>query len=440
MGLGLLGRGVGDAKFIADCGAEVLVTDLKTKKELASSLQELKGYKNIKYVLGQHRLADFTDCDLVIRSADVKLDSPYLNMARQNNIPIKMDASLFLALAPKVISIGITGTKGKSTVTALIFQIIENYLKGNKKVKAKVYLGGNVRGLATLPLLKKVKAGDIVVLELDSWQLQGFGEAGLSPHIAVFTNLMADHLNYYGGSMKKYFLDKKNIYRFQTAKDYLVLGKSVLPLVKKSGAVSGKIVTITSVPDDWPVKLPGKHNLINMSLAQAVAKILKIPETIVQTTLANFAGLSGRLEFVREFKGVKYYNDTTATMPEAVMAGLEAFVKYRGHIILIGGGNDKSLDYKKYGESIPSYVKKLILLPGLGTDKIKKSLTPNFKSNILLADSMAAAVNKAKAIAVAGDIVLLSPGASSFGPPPGGFKNEFDRGDQFTDLVKKLKG
>ena len=168
--------------------------------------------------------------DMVIKTAGAPLDSPYIAEARKNNIPIEMDASLFAKLTALSTSnvdiIGITGTRGKSTVTHLIYSIIKNYGR-------RVYLGGNVKGLATLPLLKKVKSEDIVVMELDSWQLQGFADAKISPNIAVFTTFLPDHQNYYKNDMDRYFSDKANIYRWQKDEDCLIAGVKTAKLIKE---------------------------------------------------------------------------------------------------------------------------------------------------------------------------------------------------------------
>src|SRR3989344_3204668 len=208
LGLGLLGRGVNVAKFLAELGAELTITDMKDAKALEPSLKQLRKFKNIRYVLGEHRLKDFKNCDMVIKAAGVPLDSPYIKEAKKNKIPVEMDASLFAKFTPATM-VGVTGTRGKSTVTHLVAHIL------GLAYPEHVFVGGNVRGMATLPLLKKTKIGDIVVLELDSWQLQGFGDAKISPHVAVFTNFLEDHMNYYQGSMDKYFNDKANIFKYQ---------------------------------------------------------------------------------------------------------------------------------------------------------------------------------------------------------------------------------
>ena len=432
MGLGILGRGVNVAKFLAECGVELTITDLKTEEQLSSSIKKLKKFPNINYVLGKHNLADFFAKDMVIKSAGVPLDSVYTEEARKNNIPIEMDASLFAKLVKlltlNVDIIGITGSKGKSTATHLIYDIIQEAFK---KTRRKVYFGGNVKGLATLPLLKKIKDGDVVVMELDSWQLQGFGDSKISPNIAVFTTFMADHMNYYKGDMNAYFVDKANIYRYQKENDWLIAGMQAGKFIKnndKDGVKSQVIITDKkNIPKGWKIKLQGEHNLDSIALAIEAVRKIGTKDSATKKVIENFKGLPGRLEFVKEVRGVKYYNDTTATMPEAVIVAIEAFKKYKGKIILIGGGADKNLEYDKYAKVVKNYVKALILFRGLASNKIISALG-NTKFTVEIADSMKKAMEIAKANAKKGDVVLLSPGAASFGV----FKNEFDRGEQFN--------
>lgn len=435
MGLGLLGRGVGVAKFLAECGAELIVTDLKKADLLAGSLKKLEKFSNIKFVLGEHRLEDFKDRDMIIKAAGVPLDSPFIAEARKNNIPVEMDASLFARLAKGVTTVGITGTRGKSTVTHLLYEIIKNSGR-------RVFLGGNVKGLATLPLLKKVNpsadGGDVVVMELDSWQLQGFGDAKVSPSVALFTTFLPDHLNYYKGDMEKYFSDKANIYRYQKDGDILFMRPEVSKfiLAKDANGIRGKAETIAKdvLPKNWKVKLLGEHNLENIALAVSVAKYLDISESQIKKTVEEFRGVPGRLEFIGEKKGVKFYNDTTATTPDGVIAAMDSLKEYKGKIILIGGGADKNLDYKEYAEIVSKFVKKFILFTGAATEKIKKELS---EKGVVFEEvgNMKDAVKNALLSVKKGDVVLLSPGAASFGI----FKNEFDRGDQFNKIVSKLK-
>lgn len=431
VGLGLLGKRLGDIAFLAECGAQVLVTDLKTAKELAPSIKKLQGHNNIKYVLGEHRYEDFDSCDFVLKGQGVPLDSPYIKYAEGKGIPIEMDESLFAKLAPKVQIIGVTGTRGKTTTTILIYEIL-------KASGMRVFLGGNIKGTAALPLLKEVKDWDMVVFELSSWQLQGFGEAKISPHISVFTNFMPDHMNYYKNDLKQYFTDKSYIYKFQTKNDVLVLGRDIKKLVKNT---KSKVLTanIKSIPKDWKINLPGKHNLENIACALEVVRLLKIPEKTIQKAVENFKSISGRLEFVKSIRGVDIYNDTNSTTPDATIAALQAVGdKKKRKVVLIIGGDKKMLDMSKLLKEIPRYCSKVVMFKELGTDLIREKILSFKKKGIEVyeEEGLSDTVHKAFSVAEKGEILLYSPALSSFGKY---FSNEFDRGDQFLKVVKNLK-
>lgn len=434
MGLGLLGRGIGDVKFLAECGADLIVTDLKSEKELAPSLKKLSAFSDqlsdkITFHLGEHRLADFKNRDLIIKAAGVPLDSVYIAEAVKNKIPVAMSTALFVELSGAKV-IGVTGTRGKSTVTQLIYEILRvafPRLRSGQK-NPKIFLGGNVRGISTLALLKKVKPNDWVVLELDSWQLQGFAALRISPQIAVFTNLLPDHLNYYGGDLDKYFADKANIFKYQKTGNHLICGPNI------AGRLGYK--PVATLPKSWKLKLLGEHNRDNAALAKKVAEIVGVPALLIKKVITNFGGVAGRLELVRTVKGIKIYNDTTSTTPAALSAALKALgptsLKLRGmkSIILISGGADKGLDFTEVFLLVKKYCREVILLPGTGTDKLKP-ITYNLKPTYV--QSLKEAVAEAKKLSQPGDLILFSPGLASFGL----FKNEFDRGDQFNELIQK---
>ncbi len=257
MGLGLLGRGIGYTKFLAETGADLIVTDLKTKDQLATSLKQLNKFKNIKFVLGEHRLEDFKNRDFIVKAGGVPLDSIYIQEAKKNNIPIEMDVSLFIKSAPKIKVVGVTGTRGKSMTTMLIYELLKDNIKDRN-----VYLGGNIRGVATLPFLKTIKEGDILVCELDSWQLQGFGEDKISPNISVFTSFMPDHMNYYKNSMEKYFDDKANIFKYQNEGDIFIIGKEMKKYIKDK-LKSKIIITDKKEVLDFKFVVPGDHQKQN---------------------------------------------------------------------------------------------------------------------------------------------------------------------------------
>ncbi|MBI2108867.1 MAG: UDP-N-acetylmuramoyl-L-alanine--D-glutamate ligase [Parcubacteria group bacterium] len=430
LGLGVLGRGVGDAEFLAECGAELIITDLKPSTELGSSLERLRKYKNITFVLGEHRMEDFKNRDVVIKAAGVPLDSLYIAEARKNGISIEMSTALFAALSGAYV-VGVTGTRGKTTVANLLFQILQ-------KSGKRVFLGGNVRGISTLAFLKEAKKGDYAVLELDSWQLQGFGERKTSPQMAVFTNFMPDHLNYYKGDMRAYWRDKENIFKYQTKNDFLITTSELyqyIDTVSDEEKIKSNVIIAEDFPKNWKLKLLGEHNTENCAIAITTARTLGISDEIIKDVVEDFRGVSGRLEFLREVGGVKIYNDTTATTPDATIAALRALQPTTHNpqpkIILIMGGADKGLDMSKFMEEIPKYCKAIILLPGTGTANFRFQISDFRFQNV---KNLKEAVDVAMGEAEKGDTILFSPAFASFGL----FKNEFDRGEQFIKLVNNL--
>ena len=186
------------------------------------------------------------------------------------------------------------------------------------------------------------------------------------------------------------------------------------------------------MPVDWILKIPGVHNRYNASLAVCLARQMGIDEAKIKEVVEDFNGLPGRLEYLDEKAGVRYFNDNNATTPDATIVAVKAFPDSKGKIILIGGGSDKELDFAEYGQVVPEFVKKFILFEGSATDKIKKVLPAS--ADVVEAGSMTDAFAEAVATATTGDIVLLSPGSASFGV----FKNEYDRNDQFVEAVSKL--
>jgi len=430
MGLGLLGRGVGDAEFLAPRCKELVVTDVKSETELVLSVERLKQFSNTTFVLGQHREEDFTHTDMVIKAAGVPLESPYIAAARAASVPVYMSTALFAKFAREAgaVLVGVTGTRGKSTVSALIHHTL-------KEVGKSAHLGGNIRGLSTLAMLPEVKKGDIAVLELDSWQLQGFGDLRISPDFAVFTNLLDDHLNYYQNKPEQYFWDKANIFINQKAGDKLVVGEQVLHKVQ---AANPPVVPVVPppLPHDWRLQLLGEHNRTNAALAALALRMLGLTDAEVKHGLESFAPVEGRLQFIREVNGVRIYNDNNATTPDATAAALASLANEKP--ILILGGSDKGLDLKTLAGIIPELVKEVIFLPGTGTEKLKSVLLSKLQEkNIhwLELDSMNDIVVNAFNFAEHKHPILFSPGFASFGM----FKNEYDRNDQFMAAVQSIE-
>ena len=431
VGLGLLG-GIHDIRFLAESGAQLIVTDLKSEEDLQSSLDALKEFPNIHYTLGRHEFSDFEDRDLIIKAPATPVDSPYIAHAKSFGIPITMWAALFSRFARGMSAtiVGITGTRGKTTTTALIAEIL-------RAADKKVFVGGNMQGVPTLAQLPEVVPGSVAVFELDSWKIQGFREEGMSPDVGVFTTFYPDHLNYYGGNLSAYLADKAEIFLHQHSGDTLVLGEQCADTVLSAygEAMAGKTVIARAeeVPTGWALQIPGEHNRANVACAIEAARALGVDDAVIKKACEDFRGVDGRLQFLREVRGVKIYNDTTATTPEATIAGLRALDPAgRKNIVLIMGGADKKLDMSALAPEAEASCKKVVLLAGSGTDPLKlKTKNSKLVSEAPVCDSLASALEAAFAAATAGDTILFSPAFASFGM----FKNEYDRGAQFVALV-----
>lgn len=213
MGLGLHGGGVGTVRFLHSAEAKITVTDLKSKEELAPSLEKLKDLKNVKYVLGQHRPEDFTNADMVVKTPPAPWSNKYIKMALEKNVPVEIDSSLFFKFCKNPI-IGVTGTKGKTTTATLVYEILKT--AGKNPIKA------GIGQMSVLDKLKELKSESIIVFELSSWRLSALGKYNLSPKVAVLTNIYPDHLNYYK-TIDTYLNDKKYIYLNQKPSDFCVI-------------------------------------------------------------------------------------------------------------------------------------------------------------------------------------------------------------------------
>jgi UDP-N-acetylmuramoylalanine--D-glutamate ligase len=411
------------------------VTDLKSKEALAPSVASLASYPNVTFVLGEHRLEDFESRDMILVAAGVPMDSPYLAHAKEHGVPLEMSAAIF-ARVSQIPIVGVTGTRGKSTVTAMIHHVL-SVVTGEP-----ILLGGNIRGVSNLQLLKNVKEDSIAVFELDSWQLQGFGWAEISPQIAVFTNFMEDHQNYYKGDMDAYFFDKANIFLYQEDHDTLITTLEVFERAKecalKKDITLGQEVVLADdsvLPEELVLRTPGVHNRQNAGLAYQALKALSLTDDEIIEGLSTFPGVPGRLEYLREIEGVKIYNDNNATTPQATIVGIEALKDTeKKNIVLIMGGADKGIDCTELIEKIEKCVKKVILIPGTGTEKLTTLLKVRDVIPYFQVGTLGEAVEQARATGVQGDIILFSPAFASFGM----FKNEYERNDEFVTCIESL--
>ncbi len=425
VGLGLQGGGLGLTKFLADQGARLTVTDIKSKEELRPSIDALSDY-DITYSLGKHKVDDFLKADIIFKGPSVPWDLPELQAAQEKGIPIEMETSFFAKQCPGKI-IGVTGTRGKSTTSHMIFTVL-------KELHASIYLAGNIPEVSTISLLQTITEKDIIVLELSSWQLSGFHRAQISPWIGVFTNFYPDHLSFYP-LLDDYLYDKKAIYRYQKPTDYLIAHNSLKEIISKDNPQSNvDYYNSGDFPGDLRY-LMGKHNRENAAAALMTVEKVGCPPDDAVPIIKNFKGLAYREELIKKVDGVSFINDSTSTTPTSTMKAIDAFQSKP--IILILGGNNKKLPVDKLLSEL-SKVDFIILLKGTFTDEVLPQLRKLYPDKISrvyedLTESVKEAYRKAKSLKREA-VILFSPGATSFAM----FKNEFHRGSEFNRVVREL--
>lgn len=446
MGLGLNGGGESTVKFFLKHGAYVTVTDLKSQEELQSTIDSINAdtsidTKRLTYVLGKHDIKDFEQADCVIKNPGVKFENnKYLAVAKN----IETDLSLFLHFTHSPI-IAVTGSKGKSSTVSAIHHIL-------KEGGYTTFLGGNIT-VSPLNFLEQTNKNTPVVLELSSWQLSDLrGRKLLKPFISIITLIVSDHQNWYH-SMEKYVEDKKLIYADQNKDSYLLCnldddwGKIFAQETKAQVIWYGKEKNTDLIEE---LSVPGQHMRLNVTTAALACFIYGMKKEDIKIAAKTFAGIPHRLEYFYEYNvnskiNIKFYNDSAATVPEAASAALDAF---DNNLHFITGGTDKECDFLPLAQNLSVSMNKklqsLWLLSGSGTDK----LIPLLKQNNIdyqgpynnVETLLAELKNYLQLLSVQktnnfnNHTVLFSPGATSFGM----FKNEFDRGNTWKNLVVRI--
>lgn len=443
MGLGARGGGVGVARYLARAGAVVTVTDGKPAEGLATPLAELAGLP-IRYVLGGHDERDFAEADLVVRNPGVRRDHHLLALARSRGAAVEMEMSLFLRACPAPV-LGVTGTKGKTTVATLAGALLA---AGDPRT----IVAGNM-GISALDRLSEITPDTPVVLELSSWQLEALAEHGVSPHVAVITNVAEDHLNTYR-DFEDYAATKRSIVAAQRAGDFAVLPIDDPAAWPAAGETPAHVVPFGAgdrgtdgcwaEPDrivwrldgaPWFVPIPhgapflGEHARVNAAAAVAAARLTGATPEAIHSGLAGFRGVKDRMERVADLDGVRYINDTTATAPVAAAAALRALAGTP--VVLLAGGADKGLAPAPLADAAAAHGATVLLLDGTATPRLAQALRAAGVEPRGPFMSMPDAIAAARDVARPGDVVLLSPGCASFGL----FRDEFDRGEQFRSLV-----
>jgi UDP-N-acetylmuramoylalanine--D-glutamate ligase len=431
-------------------GARVTVTDMRGEEALAESLSALDGLP-IRFVLGRHEERDFTPdgADLIVRNPAVPRRATLLQLAREHGVPIEMEMSLFFRACPAPI-VGVTGTKGKTTVSTLAGALLREAIPETR-------VGGNM-GVTALGQLDHLSPDAPIVLELSSWQLEALIEHQLAPRVAVLTLIAEDHLNTYDG-FEDYAATKRGIAWHQRPGDYLVVNRDDPESWRATDETAAFIVPfgLIDAGEDgawqsgdelvwrwaggesrWPTPespaLRGPHGRRNALAALAAAMLAGSNAGAIQRGLNGFAGVRDRMEVVGMIAGVTYINDTTATAPVAAAAALTALGDGPGQVHLLAGGADKKLDPMPLATAAAQSGAAVYLFNGTATPALHAALATHGLSPSGSFESMREAVTAATAAATPGDTVLLSPGCASFGL----FRDEFDRGEQFRQVVAAL--
>jgi len=465
--IGLAREGTALARFLAQRGAQVTVSDLKGPEELAENIAALEGLP-IRYVLGDHPPEILDGADVLFISPGVPLEAPIVVEARRRGMPISSETRLFVELCPAPI-VGITGSSGKTTTVSLVGEML-------KAEGLRTWVGGNI-GQPLIGHLEEIESHHKVVMELSSFQLELFGPGdwetgnwewgieGISPHIAAILNITPNHLDRHP-SMEAYIEAKKNIVRYQRPGDVAVLGYDnpisraiadecpgeVLLFSRRTeverGAFlrAGEIVLrvgereerICSVDE---IKLLGEHNVDNVLAACTLAAAAGASPPAMARVATTFEGVEHRLELVRELDGVRYYNDSIATSPERVVAALKSF---ETPIVLLAGGRDKHLPWDEFARWVRRRVKHLVLFGEAAPlieevvrgEAYSRPSTPGpYPLTLVRCADLEEAVAVAHRLAEPGDVVLLSPGGTSFDA----FRDFAERGRRFKELVKGLR-
>jgi UDP-N-acetylmuramoylalanine--D-glutamate ligase len=452
--LGLARQGTALARYLVAKGADVTVSDLRSEGELADRLGELEPLP-IRYELGGHPASLLEGADLLCLSGGVPFDVAIAVEARKKGIRVTNDAELFLERCPAPV-IGITGSAGKTTTTAITGEMC-------REAGLRTWVGGNI-GNPLIADLEEIEAGDWVVMELSSFQLEVMN---LSPHVAAVLNVTPNHLDRHG-DMETYLAAKRSIVAHQTSDDYAVLGYDdanarALALdtpahllwfsdraeVEEGAFATNGDLTLRRIEGGEEVdsticsrdeiQLRGRHNVLNVLAAAALASLAGAPVEAIGRVARSFTGVEHRLELVRDVRGVRWFDDSIATTPERALAALRSFEE---PIVLLAGGRDKKLPWDEFAAEAVRRVRQLVTFGEAG-GMIARVATESLAAHgeegrtleaITETETLEEAVDAAAKVAAPGDVVLLSPGGTSYDA----FVDFAARGDAFKELVGAL--
>jgi UDP-N-acetylmuramoylalanine--D-glutamate ligase len=446
--LGAARQGLALARWLSIHGAQVTLSDTRSADDLRVARESLSEYP-IHWALGGHPLELLDSTDVLCLSGGVPLTLPIVVEALRRGIPLSNDSQIFMEVVPCK-TIGITGSAGKTTTTTLVGKMAANAYGEH------AYVGGNI-GDPLINYVDKMEVKDIAILELSSFQLE---QMTISPNIAAILNVTPNHLDRHG-TMQAYTAAKARILDFQTNMDVAILDRDDKGSWNLRNRVKGKLLTFSlheleeglsgayfhdgllNLRDGnaylplilrEKIAIPGDHNVLNVLAAFTIGHAAGFPLDAMLEAVEEFRGVEHRLEFVRELHGVRWYNDSIATAPERTVAAIRSFDE---PIVLLLGGRDKDLPWEDLIQLANERVDHLVLF-GEAAEKIGKAieeLGPGPKHfTVARADGLQAAVQLAAEVAQAGDVVLLSPGGTSFDE----FKDFAERGERFRTWVREL--
>jgi UDP-N-acetylmuramoylalanine--D-glutamate ligase len=453
LGLARQGRALG--RWLPTIGARVTLSDSRSAAALGSTLREFESQLNVHFALGGHPLELLDGCDVLCVSGGVPLDLPIIQEAYRRGVRVTNDAQLFLERCPAPV-LGITGSAGKTTTTALTGAMC--HVSGRQ-----TFVGGNI-GDVLLDVLPRITADDLVVMELSSFQLELMTA---SPTIAAVLNVTPNHLDRHG-TMDAYRAAKSHIYRYQMTHDVAVFGHDDPTARDMSGEAPGRVAyfsmrekvltgayldgeqVIVTRGDSAPgeghvavcrrdaIRLRGDHNVQNTLAACAVAGAAYIPVEAMRAAIEGFTGVEHRLEMVAVIDGVTWVNDSIATAPERVVAALHS---YHEPLVLLAGGRDKKLLWDEMAALAVTTCRAVIAFGEYGPQVVEhmnraKAQHPGaMVERVTCVPDLEQAVAAARQVALPGDVVLLSPGGTSFDAYP----DFAARGQHFRDLVRALQ-
>jgi UDP-N-acetylmuramoylalanine--D-glutamate ligase len=450
--IGAARQGLALARYLINQGAQVVINDQQPAGSAGmKAAQSALSSSMVRWVLGGHPFDALDGIDLVCISGGVPLNLPLIVEAQRRGLPLSNDSQIFMEAVPCP-TIGITGSAGKTTTTTLVGRIAGQAPSGRRRI----WVGGNI-GNPLINSLEEMRKGDLVVMELSSFQLEIMTH---SPHIAAVLNLTPNHLDRHE-TMEAYRAAKSRILEFQDDRDVAVLNRedpgawSLLPLVhgrlvtfglrKPEPGLEGSYLDgdrlvytdgeeIVELMPVNAVSLRGRHNLLNVLAAGAIACAAGLPATAVRQGVEGFAGVPHRLEFVRTLRGAHWYNDSIATAPERAIAAMQSFQE---PLVLLAGGRDKKLPWENFARLVHERVDHLILF-GEAADLISAALgqlQPGERPYSLNRCScLQEAVQAAAEVTQPGDVVLLAPGGTSFDE----FRDFEERGERYKRWVMEL--